>query len=191
MPPKTTYEKKEILNIALKLLQNKGFNELTARKIAEELNTSTAPIYTYFSSIDSLKREVLKNVSEMILDYSRKSYTKNTALNCGIGFVLFARDYPILFRVLFLENTGFKDIIENLIKALREIMFSMPKLNSLKNNEKENIYINLWISTYGLATLACVGLLEDNSEEYIIGKLREISLSTLKAAVDLNAFKDK
>ena len=184
MPPKKTFEKKEIIKVALKILQEKGILELSARKIAHKLKTSVAPIYTYFESIDSLKRQVLIEVKNMVLDYAKKQYTKAAPLNCGVGFVIFARDNPKLFRILFLENAEYKDIITDLTNTLREVMHVAPKIKELKNSEKENISMNLWILAYGMATLACIGVLEDNSEEFIISKLREIAKTEILAALD-------
>jgi AcrR family transcriptional regulator len=184
MPPKTLFEKNDIIQAALKLLQEKGIQELTARKIAGKLNTSVAPIYGLFTSIENLKREVLIEIKNMILEYCRKSYTAFESLNCGVGFILFARDYPKHFRVMFLDNAEYKDIIGNLSISLREVIFSLQKFKGVKKNKIESISANLWYYSYGMAVLACTGLLEDNSDKYIINKLSEVATTEFQNVIN-------
>jgi AcrR family transcriptional regulator len=175
MPPKTLFKKSDIIQTALKLLQEKGIQELTARKIAEKLNTSVAPIYGLFPSIENLKKEVLIEIKNMILEYSKMQYTAIESLNCGLGFILFARDFPKLFRVMFLDNEEYKDIIEDLSVSLKKVIFSLQKLKGITKSKVESLSNNLWYYSYGMAVLACTGLLEDNSDKYIINKLTEVA----------------
>ncbi len=186
MPPKTLFKKNDIIQTALMIMQEKGIQELTARKIAEKLNTSVAPIYGLFSSIENLKREVLIEIKNRIIEYTKKPYTGFPSLNCGVGFVLFARDYPMLFRVMFLENIKHKDIIEDLTCSLREVIFSLEKLHGLQKDKIERIAFNLWYYSYGMAALACTGLMEDNSEKYIINKLTEVAETEFQAVLKSN-----
>ena len=57
MPPKTIFLREDVINAAFELVKKSGFRDFTARKIAEELNSSTAPVYSCFNSMDELKEE--------------------------------------------------------------------------------------------------------------------------------------
>ena len=53
------YTKEKILNVAEKILVDKGFSNLTARNIADTMGISTQPIYLEFVNMDDLKRTLI------------------------------------------------------------------------------------------------------------------------------------
>ena len=55
------YTKEKILNVAEKILVDKGFSNLTARNIADTMGISTQPIYLEFVNMDDLKRTLIKS----------------------------------------------------------------------------------------------------------------------------------
>lgn len=56
------YTKEKILNVAEKILVDKGFSNLTARNIADTMGISTQPIYLEFVNMDDLKRTLIKSL---------------------------------------------------------------------------------------------------------------------------------
>ena len=160
MPPKKTFEKKEIIDAALQIIREKGIGELSTRKTAEILNTSTAPIYTYYQSVELLKRDAMLAIADSLMEYAGKEYTRKKSLDCGIGFVLFARDFPVYFKQLFLTGPEYKDIVEDLLNKLKQIFYQDLKSKYPEIKGWEKIAENLWIFSYGLAAQACVGKVE-------------------------------
>lgn len=59
MARKKTIMKNDILNAAVNLAMRDGFQNFTARKIADELNCSTQPLYLEFECMDDLKHQSL------------------------------------------------------------------------------------------------------------------------------------
>ena len=58
MPPKFKFDKEEIVQTAVEVVRQHGWNGLSARSIAKELNASTKPIYGYFKSMVVLEEAV-------------------------------------------------------------------------------------------------------------------------------------
>ena len=104
MPPKAKFSKEEIVQAAFNIVQQKGLPALTARRVARNLKSSTAPVYSYFQSMNQLEREVIAEAVDMLHQYTLRPYTDRVFLNMGTGIAIFARDQSNLFRALFLEK---------------------------------------------------------------------------------------
>ena len=59
--PKVKFTKEIIVEAAYELMKIEGFNNLSVRKIAKYLKSSTAPIYFNFNTVDDLKELFIKN----------------------------------------------------------------------------------------------------------------------------------
>ena len=55
MAPKNKFTKEEMIAAALRVVRTRGIDGLTAKTMAEELGTSTRPIFTGFGSIKEVK----------------------------------------------------------------------------------------------------------------------------------------
>jgi len=62
MPPRTIFEKEQVLNIAYNIVEKERFKGLNARKIAKELNASVHPIFKHFKDMEELKRAVYEKI---------------------------------------------------------------------------------------------------------------------------------
>jgi hypothetical protein len=118
----------------------------------------------------------------ILLEYTGDSYTDTPFLNMGVGVVLFAREYPMLFRALFLESFGYKDIIDDLFKQLLRVMDSDATLTSLSSDEKKLLLERMWIFTYGLATIVCVGQIEIKDKDDVIRILDPMGHAAIQLA---------
>ena len=58
MAPKNKFTKEEMVEAALRVVRAKGIGGLTAKTLADELGTSTQPVFTAFKSMDGVKQEV-------------------------------------------------------------------------------------------------------------------------------------
>ena len=59
MAPRVKFTREEFAEAGLSVVRKKGFSALTAQALAEELKSSTRPIFTCFGTMDELKAEVL------------------------------------------------------------------------------------------------------------------------------------
>ena len=58
MPPKVKFQKEEIVEAAVNIARKKGISAVTAREVGAVLGVSSRPLFTYFDTVDELKREV-------------------------------------------------------------------------------------------------------------------------------------
>ena len=69
MPPRTIFEKEQVLNIAYNIVRNEGFDGLNARRIAKELNASVHPIFKHFKDMEELKKVVYEKICAKYKEY--------------------------------------------------------------------------------------------------------------------------
>ena len=63
MPSDKKITKKMIVNAGFEIFRKKGFDAVTARGIAKEINCSTQPIYLEFRNMDDLKTELVEKIA--------------------------------------------------------------------------------------------------------------------------------
>ena len=183
MPPKTQFTKEAIINTALKITEEEGLKALSARKIAEKMGSSIAPIYTTFKTMADLEREIFKEIKDILLDYTNKSYTEIPSLNIGVGYIFFAREHKKLFEIFFHKGSQFKDVFKDFYMYIDNRFKELPFFKDLTNEEREKLLGKLWIMTHGMACLASVGLLKDDSDEKIISILNDAGGDLIGATI--------
>lgn len=155
MPPKFKFKEKDILDAAFKILRKKGMSAVTARAIAKELKTSTAPIYSQIKSMRKLKEALIKRLWELYFDYMTRHTTGDVILDYSIGFVLFALREKNLFRCFYDES--FTKLHQNYVeiyeKRLSELFTDHPLYKSVPDQDRESIMLKTLSSLHGFADL--------------------------------------
>ena len=183
MPPKTRFIKDDAITAAMELVQEKGFPELTMRKVAERLGSSLQPVYSCFESKFELEQTVIEEIKKIIFSHATKMYTPSQPLNMAIGQVLFARDYAQLFSSIFLQDREFKDVFQEFNRYHVEKMETIDRFARLDDQGRQKILSRLWIFTFGFATLMCAGLVEDISDENVIATLQQVGAHIIDGAL--------
>jgi AcrR family transcriptional regulator len=172
MPPKTKYPKEMVIEAAITLLETKGEKGFSAREIAALLNSSVNPIYKNFTSVNELKYCALKRILELFLSYERKEYTTDPWTNVGVGYVLFSKEHPNLFQVLFNSMKTEKEIDRLAWNSILEDALKMEKFKSYDSAMLEKIFMKHWIYTHGAACLIQSGLIEVATVDDIVELLQ-------------------
>ncbi|MFC1614311.1 TetR/AcrR family transcriptional regulator [Gemmatimonadota bacterium] len=183
MPPKVVFTREEVIQAAFDIVRIEGLKKLSARKIARKLKSSTAPVYSQFSSMKELELEVLRKAEDLLLQYTRKSFTERVFLNMGTGYVVFAREHSELFRALFLGRDVSSDVFEDFKDYIREDMLKDSRFVTMSAKDRDALLQQMWIFTHGLASLICVGLVEDDSNEHISDTLFEVGTTVVAVAL--------
>ena len=71
--PKQRITREMILDVAFKLAKDNGFEQVVLKNIADEIECSVQPIYSYFSNMETLKEAV---VAEAMQFYNKFIYQK-------------------------------------------------------------------------------------------------------------------
>ncbi len=176
MPKKVVFTRDDVVSKGFEILKERGLNAITARNIAKKLKSSPAPIYSYFTSIDQLKEELIEIAKNQFLEYIRKPYTDIVFLNVGMGIVIFAREEKELFSSIFLKNNSYKDIILEFKKTIYKEIEDDYRFEGVEEDRKEWLLERCWIYAHGLATLVSTSFMKDNSDEYIKNNLFDMSI---------------
>ena len=100
MPRKVKFAAEDVIQAAVELVRKRGLQGLSAPAVAEELGGSTMPIYSHFNSMQDLEDEVVKKAWQLAASYQKKHFTGDIWIDQAVGYVVFAREEPHLFRCL-------------------------------------------------------------------------------------------
>lgn len=106
MPPIVRFTRESVLDAAYALVRRNGANALNARAVARELGGSTQPIFRLFSGMDALYAQIIrkadKDLCSRMAEQARVS--RNEYISVCMSYLLFARDEPELFKLLFMRD---------------------------------------------------------------------------------------
>ena len=119
MARRTEYTKEMILEAAINLFKKEGTSAITAKKIANELHSSVAPIYSVYLSLDDLKKDLYQKIEEHLLEE-----------NCGCG---------ICEQKLYSTDTNFDSLISRMANKLEINENSDIELQKKLKEIKENL----------------------------------------------------
>jgi len=183
MAPKNSTTREEIIETAFAIVQQEGMASLTARNVAQRLGLSTRPVYSHFASMKDLQQEAMRKARELMLAYVSKHYTNDMFLNMGTGAAFFARDHKTLYRMLFMKNNDFKDLLNDFLMDLSKQMKKDERFTRMTRKERDDLLNKMWIFTHGLASFMCVGLIEEESDTFIIETMKKVGSAVGNAAV--------
>ena len=69
MPPKTRVTAEMIVDAAVEVVRQSGFENINARTVSGQLHCSTQPVMYHFSTIDSLKRAAYRRTDHLHSEY--------------------------------------------------------------------------------------------------------------------------
>ena len=70
MAPKNKFTREEMVAAGVELVREKGMEAVTARSIAEKLGVSTQPVFTCFSTMEEVRREIRAAAEKRYVDYA-------------------------------------------------------------------------------------------------------------------------
>lgn len=186
MPVKSRFAVEDIVDAAFRIIRREGFDKCSARSIANELNSSTMPIYSCMSSMKELEKAVIKKALDLLISCETKVRTGDLFLDMGIGYIMFAKTEKHLFRMLFLsEREGpsggtrkrFNDYV---MDALLEKLGGFEPLNGFSQEQKRDLINRMWVFTHGLAVLLNNSIIRDLNEREITELIMDTGLFVIQ-----------
>lgn len=165
--------KEDIVNSAFEIVKEKGVEGLNAREVAKRLNCSIQPIFYQFATMEELKKAVYEKIYALYKEYMLSGEnTENSYRAMGKSYVRFAKDYPVFFKILFMQQTEMnKDNYAQIDQLGDKIIETGRKFTGLTFEEQKEFHLKVWIFTHGIATLIVTGTikLNDNEIDELIG----------------------
>jgi hypothetical protein len=155
MPPKVKFEKEFILNAAYEVVRQNGWEGLSSRSIARELNSSTGPIYSQLNSMKNIEEGVLKKAWDLFEVYTTTSITGDKWIDQGIGHLHFAKAEGLLYKAMFDGKHHYipSEIGQGVFKRLGDDLADYPLFKDLSEGMQLEIRFSRWIFNHGLASL--------------------------------------
>lgn len=181
MPPKAKITKQAVINAGFKILREKGIEAVNSRAIASELNCSTQPIFSHFSSIEELKTALFSKAREEYNIYIQEALKKELPFKeSGKAYINFAKSEPNLFRLLFMTKnfdniSSPTEVDENHFRVLEVIC----KNAGVDKEKASRLYFDMWVVVHGIASMSVAGTITF-SESMINDVLSDLYQGALK-----------
>ena len=182
MPPKIKFDREKIIKIAFDYVRENGWEGLSARYIASQLNSSTGPIYTHFSSMAELEDEVVKNALKFYFQSLETPITGDKWLDSGIALIRFAIEEKHLFRCM---NDEKHSVVQRkhsrpIWQKLSDELADHPSFKGLSPETALRVRLARWWLVHGLASLFNNGWFGENDAIHIESVVKATSLGLLE-----------
>lgn len=160
-----TEMREAILSAALRLFSDKGFENVTMRNIADEIEYSVGTIYLYFGDKDEIFYELHKmGFDEFYKRQLAVQYIKdplNRLTEHGLAYIQFAIDKPHYYDLMFISRTPGKFINQQDEWISGTRTYDLLKINIsqakdagyFKKTEVDVAAFALWSFVHGISSL--------------------------------------
>jgi AcrR family transcriptional regulator len=165
-----------VINAAARLIAAEGQAALTARRVADEADTSTMSIYTHFGGMDGLRHAVRgEGFARLATHLGGVRETTDTVADLaqlGLAYFTSATSEPSLYRVMFLEPP--QDLVDAEIgwETFRVLVRGVQRCldaGRFTHVNAEDLATQLWALDHGTVTLHLAGLLEQSAAILTLG----------------------
>lgn len=159
MPPECKFSKEEIVEAALALVREKGYDAVSARAVGAKLGASSKVIFSAFSGMEELKRATVQAAGELQRKFT-EDYAKTSDFppykSIGMAYILFARAEKELFRLLYMrDRTG--ENRENELDSITGILELLTKTLHITWQQAVVFHAEMWAYVHGIAVLLATG----------------------------------
>lgn len=153
MPAKKQITRDMILNAALKLLKERGFEAVNIKELARELNCSTQPVYLSFTGMDELRTELIPLAVKEFEDFMKNDSENGEIRLYDMEYIYFAKKEPKLFCFLFMRANAFEEIKRILLPIIEKSVTELMNIYSISHEEADNLHDQMWMHTHGIASM--------------------------------------
>ena len=183
MPPKVKFNSNEIVEAAVKITRTKGIDAVTAREVGATLGVSSRPLFTYFDTVEDLKREVYLYAKHLYKEYVENGLKSEIPfLGVGQQYLRFAKDEPNLYKYLFLTPPdGVRGgVLEGLKLSQDLARESLMRIYNMDADTADKYFRDLWLVAYSFTTMIAIGECP-YTDAQISAIFTEFSISICKA----------
>lgn len=191
--------KKQILDASIRLFTEKGFENVSIRKIAEIIEYSPTTVYLYFKD----KNEILFNLHELgfqkMTDYNTNlADIKNPLVRLhkmGENYIRFGLENPDFYDVMFLQKAPMEALKamkeecewisgDRAMGILQETIRECMDKQLIVEGDVNVVAMSIWAMVHGLVTLAIRHRLDKLVDEEHVVPMMHQSLNWLLNTID-------
>lgn len=171
--PAVRFNQESVLDAALDLVRERGYDTLSARVVAEHAGCSVQPIYSQFGDMEGLMRALYAHACTWVTAYNAKHADdgENLFESNGLTHLRLAREEPQLFTFLYLSPYLGVHNLDELYQKVSQpgVEECIMELGHLSAEAAHELYLNMIVYTHGLAVLVCSGA--EFSEDELTGRV--------------------
>ena len=171
MPATIELSKEHIVKVAVKMVNDDGWDSVNARSLAKKLGVSTKPLYRIYNNMDEIKEDIYKEISRQYDEFiTSRVDNKKALITLCIAYVEFAQEYKNLFISLFLSNNLKWQCFENVLdeKWNQSTIINLVNKHGYSFDEAKTLFMNLWLYANGLATLIATNEIKVDEKEILV-----------------------
>ncbi len=159
MPQKCKFSKSEIAEAGILIVKKQGYENVSARKVGEILNSSSKVIFSVFKNMEELKKEILLQASNIYNAFCEKE-TQNSVYPpykaMGMAYISFAEHEKNIFKFLFMRDRTNEPAEKSDISKQIEII---QKNTGLSFEKAYLFHLEMWVYVHGIATMIATNYL--------------------------------
>ncbi|HEV3153261.1 MAG TPA: TetR/AcrR family transcriptional regulator [Candidatus Baltobacteraceae bacterium] len=157
-----------VLTAARKIVLRQGFEALSMRKIADEIEYAPGTIYLYFKSRDEIAQELCRRgFEDLLASLAPAAAIRDPAkrlTDIGERYVRFGLEHPETYRMIFMEDPKFADSVfgekEPESPGARALQFLVEAFDELRAQKRLRVRTAspkladaLWVAVHGIVSL--------------------------------------
>ena len=184
MPPKPKITREMVIDAAVEVARETGWENINARTVSHQLNCSTHPVMYHFATIEALKLAAFERADRFHTAYLMNVSGNKDEIMLGIGlnYIRFAVDEPNLFRFLFqsgyAEGNSLLEMINS--EGLMPVLAAMQQGMNLDLDQTKEVFITLAMFVHGYASIIANNALAFD-EELIAKHLKRVYAGAIAA----------
>ena len=159
--PIQRFDRNSVLDAALGIVRERGYDTLSTRTVAERAGCSVQPIYSLFGGMDGLMQALYEHARAWVTSYNAAHAGDGANLfeSNGIAHLRLAREEPQLFTFLYLSPYLGVRNLEELYASVTQpgVEECIMELGHLSAEAAHELYLNMVIYTHGLAVVLSTG----------------------------------
>ena len=146
MPAVVELSKNRIVKVAVKMVNENGWDSINARSLAARLGVSTKPLYRIYANMDEIKKDIYDEIAKQYDEFlTSRIDNKKALLTLCIAYVEFALEYKNLFVSLFLSNNLKWKTIDNVLdeKWNQSAIINLVNKHGFSFDEAKKLFMNI------------------------------------------------
>ena len=168
MPPHKKFDKSDIIDTSLKIIETEGENALNARKLGSVLGCSVQPIFHNFTSMEELNKVIYNNIYKLYSDTMLNAAKRENLAykEIGLAYIRFAQEHSEFFKMIFMKETYMNaDTFMASGGPIKDIIEAGRKFTGFSYEEQKLFHKKVWIFTHGIACLVATKTIEISEKE--------------------------
>lgn len=157
-----------IIAAARLIAASEGWNAVTIRRLAEEIEYSQPVLYAHFENRDAIVAAVaLEGFRELAIALRQAAHgstdRRDAIRNVAEAYLAFARQQPALYEAMFTMRTGLRFAEADTRSELKDGFAALAAVVTSSSGDVETATEMFWASLHGLAELERSGRIRDSA----------------------------